>query len=165
MSETIERYRRWYEYEQEMHAKTLASLETVPVERRVDAGYQDALDVLAHVAAARHLWLHRFGAVPGGPATIFPKGASPAGVAAMLEDVQASWRGYLGGLDAAEVARTFDYAALDGKRWRSRIEDVLTQLFGHSIYHRGQIAALVRALGGSPAVTDFVYWSREALED
>ncbi|MFL6198680.1 MAG: DinB family protein [Thermoanaerobaculia bacterium] len=40
---------------------------------------------------------------------------------------------------------------------------ILTQLFGHSWYHRGQIAQLVRALGAEPAVTDFVFWSREAL--
>ena len=43
------------------------------------------------------------------------------------------------------------------------IEDILAQLFGHSWYHRGQIALLVRAAGGEPAVTDLIYWSREAV--
>ena len=27
-----------------------------------------------------------------------------------------------------------------------------------------QIAPIVRSLGGEPAVTDFVYWSRESIE-
>jgi DinB family len=36
-----------------------------------------------------------------------------------------------------------------------------TQLFGHSSYHRGQIATLVRTAGGEPAATDYIYWCRE----
>ncbi len=43
------------------------------------------------------------------------------------------------------------------------VEDILTQLFGHSWYHRGQIAARVRELGGEPAATDFVFFTRELL--
>jgi uncharacterized damage-inducible protein DinB len=44
---------------------------------------------------------------------------------------------------------------------RNSIEDILTQLFGHSCYHRGQIAQLLRSIGAEPAVTDFVFWTRE----
>jgi uncharacterized damage-inducible protein DinB len=43
------------------------------------------------------------------------------------------------------------------------VEDILAQLFGHSSYHRGQIAMLVRAAGGEPAVTDLIYWCREGV--
>jgi uncharacterized damage-inducible protein DinB len=44
------------------------------------------------------------------------------------------------------------------------VEDILTQLFGHSSYHRGQVALLIRDLGGEPAVTDYVFWVREPVE-
>jgi len=44
------------------------------------------------------------------------------------------------------------------------VEDILAQLFGHSWYHRGQIALLVRSIGAEPAATDFVYWTREAID-
>jgi len=44
------------------------------------------------------------------------------------------------------------------------VEDILAQLFGHSWYHRGQIALLVRSIGAEPAATDFVYWAREAID-
>jgi len=30
--------------------------------------------------------------------------------------------------------------------------------------HRGQIAALVRALGGEPAVTDYLFWKRRPID-
>jgi uncharacterized damage-inducible protein DinB len=41
------------------------------------------------------------------------------------------------------------------------VEDILAQLFGHSWYHRGQIAMLVRTAGDEPAVTDLIYWCRK----
>jgi uncharacterized damage-inducible protein DinB len=74
------------------------------------------------------------------------------------------WDDYLAGLDDTELARVFEYRALEGDRFRNRVEDILTQLFGHSWYHRGQVAALIRELGGEPAATDYVFWVREPVE-
>ena len=70
---------------------------------------------------------------------------------------------YLSKITDDEIGRTFEYLSLDAGRFRNRIEDILTQLFGHSWYHRGQIAMLVRAAGGEPAITDLVYWCREPV--
>jgi uncharacterized damage-inducible protein DinB len=55
------------------------------------------------------------------------------------------------------------YQSYEGPRFRSTIEDILTRLFGHSWYHRGQIAMLLRSIGAEPAVTDFVFWAREPV--
>ena len=68
-------------------------------------------------------------------------------------------------IDDAYLGQMFEYTSLDAGRCRSRIDDVFAQLFGHSWYHRGQIAALVRAAGGEPAVTDLIFWSREVIGD
>ena len=57
----------------------------------------------------------------------------------------------------------FEYQSLDAGRFRNRIEDILAQLYGHSWYHRGQIACWSAPAGGEPAVTDFVYWCREPV--
>ena len=62
-----------------------------------------------------------------------------------------------------EIRKTFDYTSIDHTPFRNTVEDILTQLFGHSWYHRGQIAMLVRASGGQPAITDLIYWSREPI--
>ena len=32
------------------------------------------------------------------------------------------------------------------------------------LYHRGQIALLLRAVGAEPVPTDFLFWTREALD-
>jgi len=37
-------------------------------------------------------------------------------------------------------------------------------LFGHSWYHRGQIAMLLRSIGAEPAVTDIVFWARQPVK-
>lgn len=75
--------------------------------------------------------------------------------------MERDWSGYFARLNDMELQRAFTYAAFDGARYRSTVVDALTQLHGHSLYHRGQIASLVRAAGGQPAQTDFIFWSRE----
>jgi uncharacterized damage-inducible protein DinB len=157
-----ERFRRWFEYEKDAHAKVMRSLETVPADRRAGPEFRKAVTLLAHLAAARQLWLYRLGKYPDPPAAIFPE-ADLAGVAQRLRAVEASWDEYLGGVADEELARTFEYQSLDAGRFRNRIEDILAQLFTHSPYHRGQIAMLVRAAGGEPAATDLVYWCREPV--
>jgi uncharacterized damage-inducible protein DinB len=68
-------------------------------------------------------------------------------------------------LDERELSRVFEYQSWDGPRYRNSIEDILTQLFGHSWYHRGQIALLLRSSGSEPAATDFVFWCRAPISD
>ncbi|MCH7791921.1 MAG: hypothetical protein IIC49_07925 [Planctomycetes bacterium] len=159
----IERYRRWFQYEQDAHAKVLASLETVHEDRRGE-DFQRAVDLCAHIMAARRLWLHRFGILDQGEPDLFPRGVDPASLPALMEQTHALWSEYLENATDDGIARTFDYTAVDGQRFRSVIEDILTQLFGHSLYHRGQIASLVARCGGEPAVTDFVYHTREPIQ-
>lgn len=53
------RFRELYDYEREMHEKVLDSLETVSADRRRDGEFQNALDLLAHLLAARRMWLFR----------------------------------------------------------------------------------------------------------
>lgn len=158
-----DRYRRWFVYEKDSHAKVLATLQAVPEAVRSDERFQKAIDLLAHLIAARWIWLHRFGAAGMGPSELFPRNVSMEELPDRLSTVEFAWDKYMQRLDETELARVFAYQSLDGWRFRSSVEDILTQLFGHSSYHRGQIAQLLRSLGAEPAITDFVYWSREAL--
>ena len=161
----IGEYRRWFEYERESHAKVLAALNAVPPERRSAPEFRKAATLMAHIVEARRLWLFRLGAsreAPG-PGDFFPENVNLTDLAARLEATQAAWAKFLAGLDDAAIERSFDYKALDGEPFRNGIADTLTQLYGHSLYHRGQIALLLRSMGAEPAVTDFVFWTRESL--
>jgi uncharacterized damage-inducible protein DinB len=160
-----DQYRRWYEYEMDSHVKTVESLRRSEAAYGGDAAWQKAVDLLAHAAAARRLWLFRLGWTRLPPRDVFPRGVGLGEAERQLTEVEREWSVVLAGLTDADLDREFEYASLEGARFRNRVEDILAQLFGHSWYHRGQIALLVRSVGAEPAVTDFVYWTREPLGD
>jgi len=167
MTTLADRYRRWFAYEKDAHEKTLQSLRTVAGERRSHPSFQKAMSLVGHLVAARQLWLYRLGfreSAPRSVADFFPEGLTLEDLASRLRDVHREWDDYFEGLDEGELARVFEYRALEGDRYRNRVEDIVTQLFGHSWYHRGQVASLVRELGGEPAATDYVFWVREKVE-
>jgi len=166
MASTLaDRYRRWFVYEQDAHTKVIASLQSVPAEGRLSAEYAKAVGLLGHIVAARRVWLYRLGIDTEPVRTLFPENADLADVAADWQAVAKKWSSYLARVEDGDLAREFEYQSLDAGRFRNRVEDILMQLFGHSWYHRGQIAMLVRKAGGEPAVTDLVYWCREAVAD
>jgi uncharacterized damage-inducible protein DinB len=160
-----EEYRRWFEYERDSHAQVLAGLNAVPIERRSAPEFRKATMLLAHILEARRLWLFRMGAARVGPglSDLFPEDTDLAGLAGRLDAMHSAWARHLADLDDAAIARPFEYRSFEGQPFRNTVEDILTQLYGHSLYHRGQIALLLRAMGAEPASTDFLFWTREAL--
>jgi uncharacterized damage-inducible protein DinB len=164
MSDTlIARFRRWFDYEKDSHAKTLASLNAASEELRESQEFRKAVSLLGHIVAARRVWLFRFG-VLNNNVELFPRDVSLGDISDQLAEMETAWSQYLDQLDDAELARVFEYQSYAGQRFRNSIEEILTQLFGHSWYHRGQIAQLVRSMGTEPAVTDFVFWAREPVD-
>jgi len=158
----ISRYRRWFEYEKDSHAKTLDSLNAVAEGLRQSEGFRKAVYLMGHIIAARRMWLFRFGVVKEN-AELFPGETILAELPAQLSEMETLWWDYLSQLNDTDIARVFEYQSYEGPRFRNTVEDILTQLFGHSWYHRGQIAQLLRSIGAEPAVTDFVFWAREPL--
>lgn len=160
----IDRYRRWFEYEQDSHAKTLASLNAVPDDLRQTEGFRKAVYLMGHIVAARRMWLFRLGMTTEN-ADLFPGGVSLAELPDQISEMERVWAQYLARLDDNELARVVEYQSYEGPRFRNTIEDMLTQLFGHSWYHRGQIAQLIRSIGAEPAVTDLIFWAREPASE
>jgi uncharacterized damage-inducible protein DinB len=158
-------FRRWFEYEKDSHAKAFSSLAAVPEGLRSASVFQQAASLLAHISAARELWLHRLGVGSAIPGEFFPEVDSLADLETRLKATERAWSNYLDGLDDSGLARVFEYRSQEGEWYRNTIQDVLTQLFGHSLYHRGQIAVLIRSLGCEPAATDFIFWTREEIRD
>jgi uncharacterized damage-inducible protein DinB len=159
MKTLADRFRAWFEYERDCNAKSLEMLASVPVEQRGRAEYQKAVDRMAHLVAARRRWLNRLGHWPEAP-SLFPQNVDLAGLPALVADTESAWVAYLSKVDDAELAREFEWKTADGKRYRWHVEGVLTQVFGHAWYHRGQIAQLVALLGGKAVDTDFIFWCK-----
>lgn len=168
MSDVSARYRRWFDYEKDAHRAVVRALESVPEEHHGAPEYRKSLGWLEHIAAARGLWLFRMGIAKTGPSTfeeLFPNASDLDTARAALERMHVAWDGYLGRVDDAELARVFRYRATEGDLYENTVEELLTQLLGHSSYHRGQIASAMRAMGAEPAATDYVFWARRPVEE
>jgi uncharacterized damage-inducible protein DinB len=164
MSDTIaERFRTLYSYEKDAHAKVAQSLRTVPDDRRDSPEFHKAVGWFAHLATARRVWLERLGVIPFQSGTMFPDKIGVDEVLFELQAVELIWTQYLATLTDDRLGDVIEYKSLDAGRFRNRLEEILTQLFGHSWYHRGQIASLVRVAGGEPAATDYIFWCREPV--
>lgn len=119
-----------------------------------------ALSLYAHILAAEHVWLARLTAkVPAHP--VWPDLTLPecAGLAARNE---ASYGEFLRGLDAAALARDVAYVNSAGESFVSTAGDILLHVCLHGMYHRGQVALLVREAGAAPATTDYIAFTRGA---
>lgn len=159
-----DRYRRWFEYEKDVNARVLASIQAVPEALRKKPEYQRAVDLVAHMVAARSMWLYRMGVSAIGPASIDelePHGIAPSALPGLMHKAEEAWSTYLSTLTDAELARRLEYRSIDAGAFSNTIEEIVTQLFGHGWYHRGQIGTLLRSIGAQPAPTDFILWARQ----
>jgi uncharacterized damage-inducible protein DinB len=159
MKTFADRFRRWYEYERDCNAKSLEMLASVPTERRSAPEFQKAVDRMAHLVAARRRWLQRLGHLADSP-PLFSNGTKLADLSPLVADTEAAWVAYLSRLDERELARTIEWQAGDGRHYRWDVEGIVTQVFGHAWYHRGQIAQLVAQLGGKAVDTDYIFWCK-----
>jgi uncharacterized damage-inducible protein DinB len=147
---------RLLEYDRWANGETLTSLE------RMGAPPASALSLVNHVLAAEAGWLRRMGQEtafegfwPGDDLVTLRR--------AWADALPALWASFLADPTRSDSARTISYVNSKGERWTSTVEDVLLHVVIHSAYHRGQVAAAVRAAGGEPAVTDSVHATRTGL--
>jgi uncharacterized damage-inducible protein DinB len=158
MKSLADRFRRWYEYERDCNVKSLEMLASVPDDHRSTLEFQKAVGRMAHLAAARQRWLKRLGHFAKLP-DVFPQISNLVELKTMVAETESAWVKYLEQLDDNELSREFEYE-VGGMRYRWNIEGVLTQVFGHAWYHRGQIAQLVAGLGGKAVDTDYIFWCK-----
>jgi uncharacterized damage-inducible protein DinB len=57
--------------------------------------------------------------------------------------------------------RMITYRNSTGAEWTNSLEDILLHVANHGVYHRGQVALLVRAAGGKAIGTDYVLFTRD----
>lgn len=115
---------------------------------------------LGHIIGVEWLWLARLkDGTPDIP--VWPEWSVEECREGMVH-LPRAWQEYLFGAPPGGMAETVSYVDVQGKSWTNRVEDVLAQALLHSAYHRGQIAADVRASGRDPALTDYMHFLRQS---
>jgi uncharacterized damage-inducible protein DinB len=155
MTEILRRHQRLFAYDDWANRQALAAIAAV------GAPPPRSLKLLAHIAGAERLWLGRL-CRESRPAAVWPD-MDLAGCGSALDDLARPWKEYLGALTPAGLDETVSYVNSKGEPWTSSVEDILTHTVLHSSYHRGQIAADMRASGHAPAYTDYIHARRQGF--
>lgn len=120
-----------------------------------------SINLLAHVLSAQKLWYERVKGLPQS-LQVWPESGLTQ-CEALLVDLAETWQNYFQLIDAKELERRVPYRNSKGEAFNSRVEDILTHVAMHGSYHRGQIAADMRAAGVTPAYTDFIHAVRQSF--
>jgi uncharacterized damage-inducible protein DinB len=126
--------------------------------RAVSAPPPKAVELMAHILGAERVWLSRVEGVSS-PIAVWPQLTLDEAARVLIENV-GGFRRVLADLSAAGLQKPITYRNSAGDQFTSTVEDMFTQVLTHGAYHRGQIAAEVRAAGGSPNPTDFIAYTR-----
>ena len=117
----VDRYRRWFEYEKDSHARTLDSLNAVPEKLHAAEAFRKAIYLLGHIIAARRMWLFRFG-VAKENAELFPRDVELADLRAQIAETEALWSEYLSQLNDTDLARVSSIKATKVRAFAIRLK-------------------------------------------
>lgn len=160
---SLERFERLLAYETQANERCFDSIAGVSIVRRQDPAYAKALGIAAHVQLAREIWLGRLTGRPLPPPPDWFPALGLDALRAKGRAIDAAWKAFLATLSDDTLNTFCHYTSSEGDMYRSYVDDILTHVFNHATYHRGQIAPLVSQLGGERALTDFIALTRERL--
>ncbi|MFN8356192.1 MAG: DinB family protein [Spirosomataceae bacterium] len=117
------------------------------------------LSLVSHLLAARTVWLNRLQnsneVMPLWQALPIEEAEN------LLLQVDLAWEKYLNNLKEEDLPLLVAYSNMKGELFETPVHQILTHVFNHSTYHRGQLADHLK--GKIPIVpsTDFILFVRE----
>ena len=143
---------RSFVYNAWANQQTLASLRECP------AAQSESVPLIAHLLAAEHIWRSRL--LASEPAFAVWPSLTFGECETLAPESEQAWTDYFGSVTDDDLNAIVEYCNSRGEPFHSSVIDILTQVVVHGGYHRGQIAKIVRRCGGTPAVTDFIVFTR-----
>jgi len=153
-----------YEYNEWANERVIGSLRELPESdyvREMGGGWPSVRATFVHIAGATDAWAERFA---GKDVLELPKeSALPKleDATRVLRSAQEKHRAHLKTLTRETLDRPFSWKNLSGEVKTAPFGIVVRHVVNHQTYHRGQIASMLRRLGGRPVATDMVRWGIE----
>lgn len=144
--------------------ESLAPLTQEEYVRELGGGWPSLRASLVHLAGATRAWAERF---DGRDATVLPtvdEVSTFADAAQILNEADARISAFLATLTPDRLSAPLTWKNLKMEEKAAPLWAVLRHTVNHASYHRGQIAAMVKRLGGKPPATDLVRWAIERFE-
>jgi uncharacterized damage-inducible protein DinB len=126
--------------------------------RKSGGAIELARSELAHIVGVEHVWLAR---LEGRPARV---AVWPDLTIDECEDLsretQSGFRAFLERQEPGSLDRTVHYRNTAGAEFDSKVSDILLHVALHGAYHRGKVAAALRASAAEPVATDYIAFVR-----
>jgi uncharacterized damage-inducible protein DinB len=116
------------------------------------------LRLLSHLIAAERVWLMRLRGEDTAGQLIWPEW-DLAQIVSVASENTVGFSEVMSTL-SDDADRVVEYRNSQGMAFRTRTADILTHVALHGSYHRGQIAAALRAGGIEPVNTDYITFVR-----
>jgi len=122
---------------------------------------KSVLGTLVHIFAADRVWLGRIlGNVPArfiDPEQDMKRSVLENGWPALHE----RWLEWAAGQTDESVRESFHYKDLRGNAYSSAVWQTILHVVNHGTHHRGQVSAMLRAMGHPPPPVDLVVFYRQ----
>ena len=161
---TPEDVRQLFDYNAWANQRALDAAAQLSAEQFVKplgSSFSSVRDTLVHICGAEWIWLERF---QGRSPSSIPDNSSVQSLAALREHWQPRAEGllsFVNGLTQDDLDRVFEYKTINFGMYKNPLWQSLQHLANHGTYHRGQVATLLRQLGGKPILTDLMHFYRE----
>lgn len=119
-----------------------------------------SLELYSHILGSEHVWLSRINGTTQ-RVDVWPVLTLDECERLGKENI-AAFRNLVSRLSPDLLEKPITYRNSAGDQFTSTIEDMLTHVAMHGSYHRGQIAAALRAGGDTPSPTDYIAFVRGA---
>lgn len=148
----LELLRKLFVYDKWAIDRSLATLDS-PANAR-------ALAMLSHVLLAEKIWLTRLNGEDSSAIKVFEE-LSLGRCVELADDLHADYARYIESLDEAGLNSVITYRNTEGVQYQTPVRDILFHVGLHGVYHRGQIALMVRDGGGVAVGTDYILFTRQ----
>ncbi len=116
-------------------------------------------EILEHIFMAERIWLARIEGNVEARHLQPPQGIDA--LSAEWADVHRRWNEWAA--SRTDWPRELVYKTMSGVESRSPLWQIALHVANHGSYHRGQVAAMLRAEGFAPPGTDLIMWYRQVL--
>jgi uncharacterized damage-inducible protein DinB len=143
--------RQLFTYDEWALSRSLGSLENIE--------NKPARALLSHILLAEKIWLVRLQGEDSSAIPTFEE-FSLTECAEMADELHKKYFEFLDSLTEEDLNSKIIYKNTSGVEFQTSVKDILTHVGLHGVYHRGQIALLVRENGGTAVNTDFITFTR-----
>jgi uncharacterized damage-inducible protein DinB len=147
----LDLFRKIFAYDEWAIERSLGSIDT--------SSESKALDLLSHILLAEKIWLARLNGEDSSAIPTFQQLSKEV----CEETAVQLHRDYLDFIDRlleTDLDRSIVYKNTKDIEFTTPIREILMHVGFHGVYHRGQIALLVRDGGGTAVNTDFITFTR-----